>query len=309
MPLVADGAMGTELQARSGLAGPSCRLNLLAPELVLALHREYLAAGARLLVTNTLGASPDEARAGVRLAREAASRAPASRTSVAGSSLDREAASHPPARRRDIARSRPARQTADPKVPASTPTSAQVIAALRVALGLAGSQHTIVAGSVVCEPEPAEALLAALGEADLLILETVTSFEGLDATVASIRTQSSQPVIATLSFAEDGTLDGFSPAEVAGRIQALELDGWGYGCGFGPEAASRVMTELRRAAPKALLVAKPNLGLPHNGAYAITPAHLAGWANSMTSLGIQIIGACCGSTPAHTRAMAASLVD
>src|SRR5439155_24448788 len=67
--LLADGAMGTELLRRSpGLDRPSS-LNLLNPELVLALHREYVEAGARLLVTNTLGATPEEASAGVRLAR------------------------------------------------------------------------------------------------------------------------------------------------------------------------------------------------------------------------------------------------
>src|SRR5437773_11138169 len=102
--LLADGAMGTELLRRSpGLDRPSS-LNLLNPELVLALHREYVQAGARLLMTNTLGATPEEAAAGVRLAREAS---------------------------------------------------------------------TFVAGSLTADPLPSPALIQALDEADILILETV----------------------------------------------------------------------------------------------------------------------------------------
>jgi methionine synthase / methylenetetrahydrofolate reductase(NADPH) len=73
--IVADGAMGTELAAR-GLEAPFERFNLERPELVLAVHRAHLAAGARLLRTNTfLVRDRETARAGARLAREAAGEA------------------------------------------------------------------------------------------------------------------------------------------------------------------------------------------------------------------------------------------
>ncbi|HVA23784.1 MAG TPA: homocysteine S-methyltransferase family protein [Chloroflexota bacterium] len=242
--LIADGAMGTELQARSGKAGPTCLLNLKAPWLVLALHREYLAVGARLLVANTLGASPEEAVAGIRLAREAV-----------------------------------------------------------------GGQRGIVAAAVVAEPQPDPALVEALAGADLLLLETVTSLAALDLAVAAVHRYSTQSLLATLSFAEDGALDGLSPTAVARRLQNSELEAWGYGCGFGPEHARRVMAEVRQAAPEAVLIVKPNLGLPRNGAYSVSPAQLAAWAQDMAALGVRIIGACCGSTPAHIRAAAGSLID
>src|SRR5688572_30938165 len=70
--LLGDGAMGTELEAR-GLTAPFERFNLERPELVLDVHRAHLAAGARLLRSNTfLARDAATARAGARLAREAA---------------------------------------------------------------------------------------------------------------------------------------------------------------------------------------------------------------------------------------------
>ncbi len=257
--LLADGAMGTELiprlgklggapeaelLARSGTREAPCRLNLLARDLVLALHREYVAAGARLLVTNTLGASPEEAEAGVQIAQEAVA---------------------------------------------------------------AAGEGILVAGCLAAHPLPTPALIEALAGADVLILETVTSLTSLEAAVAAIRKVSERLLWGTLSFDAAGWLGGLEPAEVVRRIEPLGLDAFGYGCGFGPEAARLVLTELRRAAPNARLIAKPNLGLPRDGAYAVGPKELAAWAADMAALGVNVIGACCGSTPAHIRAVAGRL--
>lgn len=232
--------MGTELRARSGFAGLPARLNLTEPELMLTLHREYVAAGARLLVANTLGGTPEEIAAGVALAREAAVPSPS--------------------------------------------------------LSHHGGRGTFVAASISSPDE-----LAAADEADVVIFETLTSLRVLERA-----TRGAKPVLATFSFGADGRLDGLRPAEVARRVAGLGLAAWGCGCGFGPPAAARVLAELRQAAPEAALIAKPNLGLPP---YAITPAQMAAWASDMAELGVKIIGACCGSTPAHIRAMAGALVD
>ena len=248
MPLVADGAMGTELLARSGFAGPPCRLNLLRPELVLNLHLEYVAAGAGLLVANTLGGSPSETRAGVRLAREAAE-----------------------------------------KSPRVCPPGHPLAGLARVHSG------ALVAASVT--PMPSDELIEAAADADFIILETLTSLEPLKA----MRESAGLPLMVTLSFAQNGVLASFTPAEVAARLEPLGLVAFGYGCGFGPHAARQVMAELREAAPGAVLIAKPNLGLPP---YAVTPAHLAAWAADMVEMDVDIVGACCGSTPAHIDAVA-----
>jgi 5-methyltetrahydrofolate--homocysteine methyltransferase len=241
LPLLADGAMGAELQARSGFAGLPARLNLIQPELVLGLHREYVAAGARLLVANTLGGTAEEIAAGVALARQAV-----------------------------------------PANPRPGP--------------LPGEVGIVVAASIA-SPDDAEASEGA----DAVIFETLTSLAGLEHAA-----RGGEPVLATFSFGADGRLDGLTPAEVARRVAGLGLAAWGYGCGFGPEAAASVLAALRQAAPEAVLIAKPNLGLPP---YPIAPAQMAVWARDMAALGVNIIGACCGSTPEHIRAMAAALVD
>ena len=229
-PLLADGAMGTELRARSGFAGLPARLNLTQPKLVLTLHREYIAAGARLLVANTLGGAPEEIAAGVALAKQAA------------------------------------------------------------------IEGTVVAASLRSPDD-----LAAADGTDAVIFETLTSLSVLERAV-----RGAKPVLATFSFGADGRLDGLTPAEVAKRVAGLGLAAWGYGCGFGPEASAPVLAQLRHAAPEAVLIAKPNLGLPP---YAIAPAQMAAWASDMAALGVSIIGACCGSIPAHIRDMAGALVD
>ena len=242
--LLADGAMGTELLRRSpGLDRPSS-LNLLNPELVLALHREYVEAGARLLVTNTLGAT-----AGVRLAR-------------------------------------------------SVPLPSQ---GERLGEGTS-SERLIIAGSLAAQPSPTPALIEALAEADVVLLETVTSLAALEAAVAAIRQLSPKPLWATLSFDCEGRLEGLTPSEIVRKLPPI--DAYGYGCGFGPDAAHPVLQELRAAAPQATLIAKPNLGLPP---YDVSPAQLASWAEDMARLGVDVIGACCGSTPAHIRAVAGRL--
>ena len=234
--------MGTELRARSGFTGLPARLNLSQPELVLGLHREYVAAGARLLVANTLGGTPEEIAAGVALAKQAAAGVPSP------------------------------------------------------GLSHRGGRGILVAASISHLDD-----VAAADEADLVVFETLTSLEVLEDVL-----RGGKPVLATFSFGADGRLDGLTPAEVARRVADLGLAAWGYGCGFGPEAAARVLAALRQAAPEAVLIAKPNLGLPP---YAITPEQMAAWAGDMAALGVTILGACCGSAPAHIRAMAGALVD
>lgn len=241
--IVADGAMGTVLMGRvPGTERPSS-LNLERPAIVRGLHAEYVAAGADLLMANTLRATPEEAAAGVRLAREAA------------------------------------------------------------------GQGLMVAGSLAADPPPTVDLVEALGLADVLLLEAVTSLALLGPALEAIRSVSDIPVWATFSVGQDGRLDGLEASEVAARLRTEDVAAFGYGCGWGPDHARPFVAALRRAAPEAVLIAKPNLGLPVDGVYAVTPLQLADWASDMRQLGVQGVGACCGSTPDHIRAVAGRLND
>ena len=263
--IVADGAMGTRLIARTGFNGLPAELNLAAPQAVLALHREYVEAGACLLLTNTLRATPEAASAGVALAIQALH----SERSE-GSSL----------------RSAAVAGGQDASPPASPPN------------------HMLVGASLAAAPAPTEDLVEALAPADLLILETVTSLAALEAAVQAIRGVTNKPIWATFSFDANAKLDGRAPADVARNAQRLNLAAFGYGCGLGLGAARQVLAEFRKAAPAATLVAKPNLGLPRDGRYDVTPDETANWARDLTELRIDVIGLCCGSTPAHIRAIA-----
>jgi 5-methyltetrahydrofolate--homocysteine methyltransferase len=274
-PLVADGAMGTELLARSGHSGRPAQLNLTAPELVSALHADYIRAGAQLIVANTLGATSEEAKAGVRLAREACAPSPL--------------ASHPtlPGRRQ-----RP---------------GSRILHFARSDNRASSLQDVAVAASLASTPAPSKAAIQALAAADIIMLETVTSLTALEAAVSAIQKTTSQPLWVTFSFDAQGKLHGLAPADLAHRAQALGLAAFGYGCGYGLKASLPVMAKVRAAAPDALLIAKPNLGLPRDARYDITPQQAAQWGAAMAELGVQIIGLCCGSTPAHIRAVAGAL--
>jgi 5-methyltetrahydrofolate--homocysteine methyltransferase len=149
---------------------------------------------------------------------------------------------------------------------------------------------------------PNPQFLAAIHDADIAILEAVTSLPALEAAVERVRNRWTKPIMATLSFGRDGTLSGRTPQEVARAAQALGLAAFGYGCGFGLEHARRIVQALREAAPEAVLIAKPNVGVPPVA--RSTPEEAAGWAEGMAALGVQVVGTCCGSAPAHTRAIA-----
>jgi 5-methyltetrahydrofolate--homocysteine methyltransferase len=85
----------------------------------------------------------------------------------------------------------------------------------------------------------------------------------------------------------------------------------GGNCGGSLDEINAVIDEMHVTDPGAVLVAKANAGLPHTEgdvtAYDATPKYMAGYAKAVYQRGARIIGACCGSTPAHVRAIAHAL--
>jgi hypothetical protein len=101
---------------------------------------------------------------------------------------------------------------------------------------------------------------------------------------------------------------------------AVVLGPWGFGaaaiggnCGNGPDEILSVIEKMHAASPQTVLIAKANAGLPTlvNGraVYAASPESMAEYARAAAECGARIVGACCGSTPAHLRAMAEALQD
>ncbi len=148
--------------------------------------------------------------------------------------------------------------------------------------------------------------------ADLLILETFSDLAELTAAVAAARETSDLPVVAEVTFGNDGiTVDGSGPAEVAHALATLGVDVAGINCSMGPARILEFLAEMRGAEPMLRLSAMPNAGLPFRAAermvYPSSPHYFAERVPQLVAAGACLVGGCCGTTPAHIQAMAAAL--
>lgn len=282
-PALADGAMGTMLFEAGLESGGSPELwNLERPETVSAIHRGYLEAGADLILTNTFGGSrfrmalhglegrvEELNRAGARLARQAAV-ALGDRAVVAG----------------DIG---PSGGILEP-------------------LG-----DLAYAAAVDGFAEQAQALIG--GGVDVVWIETMSDLEEIHAAIEGVRRVSPTiPLLTTMTFDTRGhTMMGVSPEQAVEALAGWGAAAVGGNCGNGPDEILQVIEKMRRHAPQVRLVAKANAGIPAwkggRAVYGAGPEEMAAHAAAVAERGAWLIGACCGSTPAHLRAMAQALGD
>ncbi len=274
--LVQDGAKGTGLQAR-GL--PHGHLpdawNLEQPDRVADLHRDYVAAGADILVTNTFGSIrptlsqygladrvAEINRRGVELAREA------------GGEDCYVAASVPPIG-----------HYLEPIGPLSFEDAVETYAEQVAALDAAG--------------------------VDVFNLETASDLRETKAALLAIRAGSDRPVVAMMSFGDDDrTLLGTTPQAAAIVLQAMGADVIGANCSTGIQEIYRVLMAMSQVSglPK---IAQPNAGLPvqtdHGLTFPQAPEQYAAYVERLIEIRTGILGGCCGTTPEHTRALRAQL--
>jgi homocysteine S-methyltransferase len=276
-PLLADGAMGT-LLFHKGIPFERCfdELNLTRPDLVEGIHREYLAAGAELIETNTFGANAirlaphglDEkartlARQGVKLARNS--------REVAGVPAFVAGSMGPLGRALE---------------PFGTVKAAEAEAAFRT---------------------QAEGLLE--GGLDVFVLETFQDLAEMLIALRAVKAVTSElPVVAQMTFGEDGrTRYGHAPALVVRALRQAGADVVGVNCGVGPQATLELLEQFVAAADGAPVSAMPNAGLPQfvegRYVYLSSPEYFADFAARAVGLGVRLLGGCCGTTPAHIRAM------
>jgi methionine synthase / methylenetetrahydrofolate reductase(NADPH) len=171
-------------------------------------------------------------------------------------------------------------------------------------------REVFIAGSIGPDPkrEYAEQALILEGRgADLLMVETFADLDDLEAAVAAIRSVSSLPVVALMSFDGDGeTIAGISAGAAGERLRALDLAAFGANHGAGPAASLRALSEM--AADGCVLAALPNVGLASMSGHRIvfphaTPEYFGEFAAQARALGAGIIGGCCGTTPAQIAAI------
>lgn len=276
-PIVADGAMGTLLFER-GIAYERCfdALNRTDAGLIESIHRDYLQAGAELVETNTFGANrirlaahglEDQARVigrqGVKLARNA--REVVGTTAFVAGSMG---------------------PLGKPLAPFGSIELAEAEAAFR---------------------EQAEGVLE--GGPDAFILETFQDLNEILAAIRAVRSVTLDvPIIAQMTFGLDGkTRYGHTPTLVVKALKQAGADVVGVNCGVGPQPILEVLVEVLAAAEGTPVSAMPNAGLPQfvEGRYVYLshPDYFADFAARAADMGVRLIGGCCGTTPAHTRAM------
>ncbi|HZS24209.1 MAG TPA: bifunctional homocysteine S-methyltransferase/methylenetetrahydrofolate reductase [Gaiellaceae bacterium] len=141
---------------------------------------------------------------------------------------------------------------------------------------------------------------------ELFFLETFSELDDLEAAIGAVRSVSSLPVVALMTFDSSGdTLAGVSAADAAARLRTLDLAAFGANHGAGPAAALRALAEMQVGEP---LAALPNVGLASMSGKRVvfphaTPEYFAEFAAQARALGARIIGGCCGTTPAQIAAI------
>ena len=276
-PLLADGALGTLLNQR-GVGFEHCfdELNLSKPTLVESVHRDYLAAGAQLIETNTFGANA------LRLAAH---------------NLEEKV--------RVIARQ-------GVKIARAAREIVGVDAYVAGSIGPLGKGLEPFGPVTVAEAEAAfqaaaEGLLE--GGCDCFILETFQDLNEALAALRSVRRVSLElPVIAQMTFGTDAkTMYGHTPTLAVRMFREGGASVVGINCGVGPQPTLEVLEEMLQAAEGMPVSAMPNAGLPQyvggRFVYLASPEYFAEFAARAVDMGVRLVGGCCGTTPAHVRAM------
>lgn len=263
-----DGGFGSQMAARGLLTGCAERLNLTHPDDVLSVHRAYVEAGAQVVETNTLGANP------IRLAAHGH---PGESARITGAAVAL------------------ARASGAPFVACSMGTTASF---------LMPSGPLTLADAVACFRTQADAARDA--GADVLLTETLMSVAEARAMWIAAR-DAGVPFAASFAFQENGrTLAGDTPEACALTAAAMGAELVGVNCVGWPSVLLDVVRRMRAVVPTPI-VAQPNAGLPEkqNGAlvYPMTPDALVALHRKAVELGASAIGGCCGTTPAHIRAM------
>ena len=143
--------------------------------------------------------------------------------------------------------------------------------------------------------------------ADLFMLETFYDLDELEEAIDAIRSVSSLPIVALMSFDSDAvTMAGVTARDAAARLRGLGVAAFGANHGRGPAAALSALAEM--SGDGAALAALPNVGLATMAGSRIsfphaTPQYFADFAAGARALGARLIGGCCGTTPAQIAAI------
>ena len=280
-----DGGMGTLLQERGLKTGEVPETwNVLHPEIVRQIHKEYLLAGSNVISANTFGVNAFKCKhlpytvealvtAGIQLVKEAI---------------------------QEI------QEVQEQKQPMYTALDIGSIGKLLKPLGEISFdeayktfQEIIIAGDKA--------------GADVILIETVSDSYEIKAAVLAAKENSNLPVVVTMIFDESGKLlTGGDVASVTAMLEGLGVDAVGFNCGLGPEQMKNLLPQLTACCSLPIVI-NANAGLPVvvNGqtVFHVAPEEFAQSVRTLVEMGASAVGGCCGTTPAHISRVVALCKD
>ncbi len=273
-PVLLDGATGTELYNR-GVFINRCfeAANITDPELVLGLHQDYVAAGAGALLTNSWGANE---------------------LKLAGHSLEERLEEI------NLTAARLAREAAGDDV---------FVGGAVGPLGRRMEPWGTLSAEQAWNAFSRQIACLERGGVDFLFLETFPDPNELEQAIRAAKAAAPQlPVAASLTIDLAGDLvHGGSLEQAIETIDGCGADIVGLNCSVGPQPTLNAIERVKRLTARPLSV-KPNAGLPRQvegrTIYMSTPEYLATFTRNFLQAGVQFVGGCCGTTPAHLRSMA-----
>jgi len=274
--LILDGAMGTQLQERGILKNGVCPdyLNVTHPDAIAEIHKSYLDAGADIIVTNTFGANP------IKL---------------------KEFGLENKVYEINYKAVKIAKKIVKNK------------GFVSLSIGPTGKFIEPVGEAdfdYIKETFKRQVQPAVDANVDLFSLETFMDIKELKAAIVAIREITDKPIIAMMTFAEDGrTILGTSPEVFAKTIEAMEVDVIGANCSVGPDLLNKFVKRMAMVTEKPLII-QPNAGIPRlvdgKTIFPVGPEEFAFYTDDFEKY-VAIVAGCCGTSPEHIKLLAKKL--
>ncbi len=271
-----DGAMGTMLQERGLQTGEIPELwNVTHEDIILDVHKLYLEAGCDIVKANTFGINPFKMEGTGYTCEELTQK---------GIALVKRA-------------------IAETGKKAYTALDIGSLGKLLEPLGELPFEEAYEAFKPVC-------IAGEQAGADLVLIETMNDTYEIKAAVLAAKENTNLPIVVTMVFDESGKLLTGADMEAAvAMLEGLRVDAIGLNCGFGPDVMKEFLPKLREVCSVPIVV-NPNAGLPvvvdGKTCFHVGPEEFASIMTEIAEEGISVMGGCCGTTPAHIKALVES---